>query len=196
MVAADVRHAAQLRALPPRVALFQYRARRRARRTGDVFSLTSATRPRDLALLLKLADGRRQVVEIGTGTGWTSIALALADPERRVTTFEPSPRPATEGYLALARPDVRRRITFLAAAGAKGPQNSETADLLYIDSSHTREGTLAELGAWQAALAPAALVILDDYTHPDYPGVREAVQELGLTGEQCGTLFVHRHDAR
>ena len=44
--------------------------------------------------------------------------------------------------------------------------------------------------AWQGALAPGALIVFDDYTHPDYPGVREAVAELGLRGEIAGTLHV------
>ena len=35
------------------------------------------------------------------------------------------------------------------------------------------------------------MIVFDDYTHPDFPGVREAVTELGLQGEQRGTLFVH-----
>ena len=33
---------------------------------------------------------------------------------------------------------------------------------------------------------------LDDYNHEDFPGIREAVAELQLTGERLGTLFVHR----
>jgi cephalosporin hydroxylase len=64
---------------------------------------------------------------------------------------------------------------------------------LYIDSSHEREQTMAEVRAWQPHLRVGALVLFDDYTHPDYPGVREAIEELGLEGERRGTLFVHRH---
>ncbi len=45
----------------------------------------------------------------------------------------------------------------------------------------------------QPYLSLGALVLFDDYTHPDYPGVREAIEELGLKGELRGTLFVHRH---
>ena len=191
--AADVRYALGLRALPPRIAWFQLRARLRARRTHDLFSLTSVTRPRDLALLLELADGAAQVVELGTGTAWTAIALALADPGRMVTTYEPFPLPATEGFVRLVPAGVRSRITFVAEPGSKGPCAGQAAiDLLYIDSSHTREDTLAEMAAWQPSLRSGSVVIFDDYTHPDYPGVREAVAELGLAGEQRGTLFVHR----
>jgi predicted O-methyltransferase YrrM len=182
----------QLRHLPPRVARFQWRARRQAERLGDDFTLVSATRPRDLAILLRLAGSRRRVVELGTGTAWTAIALALADRRRQVVTFDPIVRPEREAYLRLAGPDVASRIRLVDAPGERGADAAEPVDLLYIDSAHDRESVIAEYRAWQAQLAPGAVVALDDYDHEDFPGIREAVAELGLTGERLGTLFVHR----
>jgi predicted O-methyltransferase YrrM len=182
----------QLRHLPPRVARFQWRARRQAERLRDDFSLVSATRPRDLAILLRLAGSRRRVVELGTGTAWTAIALALADRRRQVVTFDPIARPEREAYLRLAGPQVASRIRLVDAPGERGPDAAEPVDLLYIDSSHDRESVIAEYRAWRAQLAPGAVVALDDYDHEDFPGIREAVAELRLTGERLGTLFVHR----
>jgi predicted O-methyltransferase YrrM len=177
--------------LPWRVARFDWRAHRLASRIGDRFSLVSATRPTDLALLLRLARGRHRAVELGTGTGWTALALALADSRREVITYDPIYRRERDRYLELVEPDVRRRITFVEAPGASGPPDEAKIDLLYVDSTHGREETKDELRAWQQALAPGALVVLDDFSHPDFPGVREAVRELGLGGQQRGTLFVH-----
>src|SRR6202453_980278 len=85
----ELRWYADLRALPLRVALFQARARMLAHRHNDRFSLTSVTRPGDLRTLLSLAAGAAHVVELGTATGWTAISLALSDPGRRVTSFDP-----------------------------------------------------------------------------------------------------------
>ncbi len=189
--AAELRYGATLRILPPRVATFQWRARRVARAHREHFSLTSATRPGDLAQLLELARGRRRVVELGTGMGWTSISLALADRERHVTSFDPSDYPERRRYLSLVSPSVLQRIRFVTEPGSLGPREPDPTDLLYIDSSHEREGTLAELRAWWPALRPGAVVVLDDYTHPDFPGVREAIEQFGLDGVQRGTLFVH-----
>jgi predicted O-methyltransferase YrrM len=191
-LAADLRYAARLRVLPLRVAWFQWRARLLARRAEDHFSLASATRPADLSVLLKLARGRRSVAELGTATGWTAIAFALADHGRDVITYDPFDRPERQRYLGLIGPQVRSRIEFFAAPGSSGPPEGRTVDLLYIDSSHLREETISELSAWRSALSPGALVVLDDYTHPDYPGVREAVDELRLSGEQRGTMYVHQ----
>ena len=179
----------QLRVLPRRVAWFHLRARLYARRSGDGFSLVSSVPPGNLALLLALAGGRRSVAELGTASAWTSIALALALPERRVVTFDPVPRPARDAYLELAGADVRARIEFVAAPGAAAPR---PAEFLYIDSSHEREETIAEVRAWRPLMAPGAVIVFDDYGHPHYPGVGEAIRELGLSGEVAGPFFVHR----
>jgi predicted O-methyltransferase YrrM len=182
----------QLRHLPPNVARFQWRARRQAERLRDEFSLVSATRPRDLAILLRLARSRLRVVELGTGTAWTAIALALADRERQVVTFDPIVRPEREAYLRLAGPRVASRITLVDAPGEGGQEATGPVDLLYIDSAHDRESVIAEYRAWRPRLASGAVVALDDYDHEDFPGIREAVAELELAGEPLGTLFVHR----
>jgi predicted O-methyltransferase YrrM len=186
----ELRWYAELRALPPRVAWFQARARAHAHRHGDRFSLTSVTRPRDLRTLLSVAGRRAHVVELGTATGWTAISLALADPGRRVTTFDIVPRPEPARYLRLAGADARARIELVTAAGADGPRDDRPVDLLYIDSSHERQATVAEVHAWRPVLAFGAAIVFDDYDHPDYPGVREAVRELKLDGRPAGTLFV------
>jgi predicted O-methyltransferase YrrM len=195
-----LREVLRLRVLPPQVARFQWRARRRARALGDTFALESSTRPSDLARLLKLARGRERVVELGTANGWTAIALALDHSERRVFTFDPFDRPERRAYLELVPDRVRGRIVFTAAPGSVGPggpgpggaddASPHGIELLYIDSSHDRAETIAEVQAWQRALAPGALIVFDDYAHPDYPGVREAVADLGLRGEMAGTLYV------
>jgi predicted O-methyltransferase YrrM len=172
------------------VALFQAHARVVAHRQGDRFSLTSVTRPGDLRSLLSLARGRAHVVELGTATGWTAISLAVSDPARRVTSFDPVSRPEPARYLQLVGPEVRSRIALVTAPGSDGPRDDRPVDVLYIDSSHERQPTIDEVHAWRPALAPGAAIVFDDYGHPDYPGVREAVQELGLDGHLVGTLFV------
>ena len=186
----ELRWYGELGGLPLRVAWFQARARVVAHRRDDRFSLTSVTRPDDLRTLLSLAAGAGHVVELGTATGWTAISLALADPARRVTSFDPVSRPEPARYLQLVGPEVRSRISLVTAPGSDGPRDDRPVDLLYIDSSHERQPTIDEVQAWRPVLAPGAAIVFDDYAHPDYPGVREAVQELGLDGRLVGTLFV------
>ena len=182
-----------LRGRSSRVLWFQWRARRLAWRMRDLFSITSVTRPPDMCVLLDLAKRRSRIVELGTATAWTAITLALDDPERRVVTYDPIKRPEPEHYLSLVGRDVRDRIEMVAAPGSTGPEDREPVDLLYIDSSHEREQTIHEVRAWQPHLRAGALIIFDDYRHPDFPGIRQAIEELALDGEQRGTLFIHRH---
>jgi len=190
---ANVRLLLSLRVLPWRIARFYWRARRHALRSGDHFSLASAARPGELRELIALARGRRQVAELGTGTAWSAIALACADPRRRIVSYDPSVRAERERYLELAGARVRERIELRAEPDSKGPRaGDQPVQLLFIDSEHERAPVLAAFAAWRDALAPGAVVVFHDYRHPDYPGVREAVVELGLEGSERGGLFVWR----
>jgi len=187
----EARWHVSLVALPPRVAIFQARARRLAWRTGDLFSITSVTRPADLRALLVLARGRQRVVELGTATGWTAISLALADPARTVSSLDVVEREEPRRYLQLVDGSVQSRVELEIRDGASGPRDATAVDLLFIDSSHQRDATIAEVLAWRPVLVSGATVAFDDYSNPDYPGVREAIAQLGLTGEARGSMFVH-----
>lgn len=50
--------------------------------------------------------------------------------------------------------------------------------LLFVDGDHTKEGARRDIEAWAPHLAPGAVIAIDDYGHPDWPGVAQAVDEL------------------
>lgn len=184
---------AQVRVLPPRVARFQLRALRLARRLGDDFAWQSATRPADVKEILGLAHGRRRVAELGTATGWTAASLVLDDPLRTVESFDPVVQPHRDQYLALLPVEARERIRLFNLPGAEGAAYLEhPVELLFIDSTHEREGTIAEVRAWRPHLAKNALIVLHDYGNPAFPGVAEAVDALKLEGNVRGGCFVTR----
>ena len=186
----------ELALLPAAVARFHARARSEAARAGDRFSLASATAPRDVARIVELAGGAREVVEIGTGTAWTSISLALAEPERRVVSFDPIEWEHRHRYLALVDPSVRERIELVEGFGEPAAEGfGRPVEFLFLDSSHEREETVATFRAWEPRIAPGARVVFHDYGHPEYPGVAEAIEELGLDGEPEGPLYVWRKPA-
>jgi predicted O-methyltransferase YrrM len=184
---------AEARVLPPRVALFRARARRLALRRGDEFTLASATSAREVGELLKVARGARHVVELGTGTAWTAIALALADRRRRVVTYDSVARPERDLYLQLAGRPARGRIVLVDQPAGAGPRPGTPApDFVFLDSSHERAETTETFAIWRAALAPGGAIAFHDYADPRYPGVTEAIRELGLRGEERGHLFLWR----
>ena len=182
-------HLAAFARLPPRVALVYLRFAVLALRRGDRWSLAVAARPRELATIVRLARGRRTIVEIGTGTGWTAAAMAVAEPAASVTTFDPFPREGRERYLAAAR----GRVVALDRPGEDPPADAPAdVDLLFVDGEHDRDSTMAAYRAWRDRLSPGAVVVFHDFDDPAYPGVRAAVEQLGLAGEARGRLFVAR----
>ncbi|WP_158276968.1 class I SAM-dependent methyltransferase [Paraconexibacter algicola] len=184
-----------LRGAPPRAALYLLRVYGRALRRGDWFSLRSCTPAQDVVALLALADGRREVVELGTATGWTTGALVAADPARRVLSFDPVEQDGRAAYLGCLPAHARARLTLVQAAGADGaadPRAPARVELLFVDSSHEEEPTVQEVRAWRPRLAPGALVVFHDYENPAFPGVAAAVQRLGLDGEVRSGMFVWR----
>jgi predicted O-methyltransferase YrrM len=54
--------------------------------------------------------------------------------------------------------------------------------LLYVDGDHTKDGAKLDILSWAPHLAPGARIAVDDYGHPDWPGVGEAVDELVTEG--------------
>jgi len=59
---------------------------------------------------------------------------------------------------------------------------AQKVGLLYVDGDHTKEGARQDIVSWAPHLAPGAVIAVDDYGHPDWPGVGEAVDELVAEG--------------
>lgn len=64
------------------------------------------------------------------------------------------------------------------AADWSGP----AVGLLFVDGDHTKEGARQDIEGWAPHLAPGATIAVDDLDHPDWPGVREALEELVAEG--------------
>ena len=182
--------------LPLPAARFYLRALRHGRRSGDTVSLAIAARPRELAELLRAAHGARTVAEVGTGTAWATIVLAIADPSRRVYSFDVREHEERAGYLALAPADVRARLDLAVRDGREGPPPElPVIDFLFIDSSHDLEETVATFRLWSERLRSGGTVAFHDYDNERFPGVAGAVAELGLAGEERAGMYLWRKPA-
>jgi predicted O-methyltransferase YrrM len=140
------------------------------------------------------------IVEIGVFQGWTALLMAWGarqgngahlwgvDPwELEGNTYGP---PFTDlGSRTWAEYNVMAQgyssvITLVqgfsenVAATWEGPQ----IGLLFIDGDHSYKGAHDDVLMWSAHLAPGAVIAIDDYGHPDWPGVAEAVDELVADG--------------
>ena len=187
------RQAVALARLPPPAIAFYLRALRLGRRSGDTVSLAIAARPRDLSELLHTAGGALTVAEVGTGTAWTTIVLALAERGRHVHSFDVSEHEQRARYLRLAPAEVRSRLHLAIRDGREGPPpDLPELDFLFIDSSHELEETVTTFRLWSERLRPGAAVAFHDYGDEQYPGVALAVAQLGLDGEERAGMFVWR----
>jgi hypothetical protein len=116
----------------------------------------------------------------------------LARPSRRVITYDPVVREQRELYLPLVPGSVRDRIAFVTDVGRSGPRGGDPVDFLFVDGSHQREDTVSTFRVWSTAMVPGGVVVFHDYQNPYYPGVTEAIRDLGLQGEHRGGMFVWR----
>ena len=179
--------------LPPAAIAFYLRALGPGRRSGDTVSLAIAARPRELVELLRAARGARTVAELGTGTCWTAIVLALADRERVVHSFDVAEHEQRAAYLRLAPGHARARLHLAIRDGRDGPPAGlPELDFLFIDSSHELDETVTSFRRWSERLRPGGLAAFHDYDNEQYPGVAEAVERLGLDGERRARMFVWR----
>jgi predicted O-methyltransferase YrrM len=184
--------AASLARLPRPVAVFWVRAMRRAQADRDTWSIDVACRPAELRVLLDALGDAPRVAEVGTAAGWTTACIALARPGREVHSWDVEAHPERDRYLALLAPADRARVHLHDRSGGLGPADPPPVDAVFIDSSHELAETVATFRTWEPAVAPGGVVAFHDYDDDDYPGVTEAVRELGLQGDVRGHLFVWR----
>lgn len=76
-----------------------------------------------------------------------------------------------------------RNWHFLRAASTSARAQEwapSTVDVLFIDTDHSYETTLAELESYGPRVVPGGVILLHDTHHADYPGVAAAA------GDWCG----------
>jgi predicted O-methyltransferase YrrM len=190
IVLTSVRWWVEARGLPRPIRQFRRRAIALALRSGDLMAIRYTVPTRELRLLLALTERRPRTVEIGTGWGWTAATLVLADPDCTVETYDPVVPPLRSAYLDLLPAEARARIELVRARGEDATPSDRQVDVLFIDDAHDTRAIVATVSRWRPALASDAIVVFDDFGEAYYPGVRAAVEELGLRGSPRGRFFV------
>ena len=130
---------------------------------------------------------RGTIVEIGTFTGGTTLALGLGSkgaPAPSVATVDPV-FPRT--FLPLMRESGLER-TVIAFEGPSSELASQWVDwtasndlrpeiaLLFVDGCHDYDAVLQDLILWSRHIAPGGRIVAHDYFHPLQPGVTRAVE--------------------
>lgn len=135
-------------------------------------------------------------VEIGVAFGGHSEAILLqtqieklygVDPYRHFNSYDdPMNLPQSEfdalyefakSRLAMfeGRFEAVREVSSMAAAAIK-----DKIDFIYIDALHTYEGVRDDLKIWFSKVNDGGIIGGHDYGHPNFPGVKKAVDEFFL----------------
>ncbi|HJP64997.1 MAG TPA: methyltransferase domain-containing protein [Actinomycetota bacterium] len=108
------------------------------------------------------ADPPASVADIACGTGWSSIAMALAYPTIRVDGFDLDADAVAKARANAEASGVTDRVTF-SAADAVDPRLSGRYDLATIfEALHDMSRPVEALAAARALLAPGGSVIVAD----------------------------------
>ena len=60
---------------------------------------------------------------------------------------------------------------------AKDRFSEESIDIVFIDAEHTYDGVKQDIEIWEAKVRKEGVIAGHDYDHPNFPGVKNAVDE-------------------
>jgi len=148
-------------------------------------------------LVGKLSKSRYvEVVDLGAGSGTTALSVLCARPKKiRVITIDHDQKtlrwPERVAINVGRREDWRGILADSVEAAKRFETNS--VDLLLVDTDHTYETTKRELEAWLPKIRKDGYIWLHDYgvasewgwrkSVPEVPGVKQAVEEAVVAGE-------------
>jgi predicted O-methyltransferase YrrM len=132
--------------------------------------------------------GFRRGAEIGSGTGRTAMELLRTNPEFHLTivAFYPNHMEhygSTPRAQKLFRQRLRRfpkegvRVLWMPSHEASFEVPDHQLDFVFIDADHSYEHCLEDIRDWAPKVRPGGLICGHDMDHPDFPGVRKAVEE-------------------
>jgi predicted O-methyltransferase YrrM len=140
-----------------------------ARRTGDVYLEVPVADGRMLRLLTEVA-GAKQVIEIGTSTGYSGLwfTLALRKTGGRLTTFELDHDRATHARKHFDQAGVANLVTLIEGDAHKNvPKLKGIMDVVFIDAD--KSGYVDYLKSTLPSVRPGGLILAHNIEMvPDY----------------------------
>lgn len=128
-------------------------------------------------------DGRSPSVTIVDP--FAGVQLQPGTPERPDPSGAPVDEHAVRTNLALAGPAgaaARIQRGFSEDPETRAAVSDRSYGVIVVDGDHSAEGVLADLQWAERIAAPGAVIVLDDYGDPKWPGIKEALDKH-LAGE-------------
>lgn len=156
----------------------------------------------ELWKLVQLAAGK-EVLEVGSFKGLSAFCMAtVAKTVTCIDTFKANsagqqqmPDFTTLDDFQKATSRFRKVIAHIGTSEELGRPEMATVvgaafDLIFLDAMHTYEDVTGDILRWWPRVRDGGMMVWHDYTHPDFPGVQKAVDEIfGPQENRIGTLM-------
>lgn len=121
-----------------------------------------------IAILIKAAKDKKNILEIGTKYGRTAVLLAMScHPLGKVTSVDINQKYATQ-TMAVVPPEIRQKITLIESDSKKVDYTTMGPfDMVFIDGDHSFNGVRMDTLNALKNLAPGAAIYWHDYSHLD-----------------------------
>jgi len=131
----------------------------------------------------------RTVVELGVRTGVSTLALLEATAPLQGSVLSVDVEPCREARRRVAEAGLDGHWRFVQMSDLELPDAEipDPIDLLFVDTTHLFDHTLAELDKYGPRLRPGAWIALHDYT--SCAGVTAAVRDWMRTQPVPGRLY-------
>lgn len=116
------------------------------------------------------------MVELGVCGGGASLHMALGNPEGKVVGIDNRiDYPGNIDFINSTCPNFELVLGDSVESAPSVVEKYGVVDLLFIDTVHTYERTMAEWRAWEPLMAPEAVICMDDLLRP---GMNQAWSEV------------------
>ena len=141
----------------------------------------------DVLTKLIKENGFKIGVEMGTGLGANAMNLLKNNPDLTLiqvayypgTLTGHSTKKARKKWFERIKPYMNRsKIIEKKSEEAAKLVEDESVDFVFIDGNHFYESVKQDIELWRPKVKKGGMISGHDYGHPDWPGVKKAVDEI------------------
>ena len=175
---------------------------------NNIPGFVSVKKVKTMQSVVKELPSNSEIVELGCYKGRSAVALASVLPEDGVLHcidhFVGSPTMPELGIddrnlltefrknVAAFGVDDKIKVLEMKSAEAVPRFEPESIDAIFIDAAHDYESVKEDLLSWYPKVKPGGFIFCDDY-EPSWPGVVQAVKDVGLEGVVAApNLWMHQ----
>lgn len=146
--------------------------------------------------IMKQLPPESKIVELGSFQGRSSIMIASALSTDSILycidNFSESLGILSAFMNNIAEYKVNNKIRFLIMDTIEAAKEFEdkSIEIVFLNTNHSYESVKQDLLQWCPKIRMGGFLICNDFTSPDHPEVREAINALQLNGTLlCGSLW-------